>query len=194
MESRPGESAGARRTCPRTRRSRRRARHHLRQCGRSQGQRVLGHAERRLAAVRDRRRYRHSASARGCSRFVDTPGHANQLAPGKRPRVTLSPTLVLEGRRVLPGDVHPRRRQSGSGAAAGAAQHHRVRHDPAGSRRSARVSRREHFYSSFAFHEFVPGKVNLEGRMPKTTADALSRPGPQDHGRNATGATAPRPP
>ena len=26
--------------------------------------------------------------------FVLTPNHANQLAPGKRPRVTLSPTLV----------------------------------------------------------------------------------------------------
>ena len=31
----------------------------------------------------------------------------------------------------------------------------------------------EHFYSSFAFHEFVPGRVNLEGRLPKATVDAL---------------------
>src|SRR5262249_116751 len=28
--------------------------------------------------------------------FVVTTGHGNQLAPGKRPRVTLSPTLVLK--------------------------------------------------------------------------------------------------
>ena len=28
--------------------------------------------------------------------FVMTPGHANQIAPGKRPRVTLSPTLVTK--------------------------------------------------------------------------------------------------
>jgi gamma-glutamyltranspeptidase/glutathione hydrolase len=28
--------------------------------------------------------------------FVMTPGHANQLAPGKRPRVTLSPTLITK--------------------------------------------------------------------------------------------------
>ena len=28
--------------------------------------------------------------------FVLTPGHPNQLAPGKRPRVTLSPTIVLK--------------------------------------------------------------------------------------------------
>src|SRR5579863_5894088 len=34
--------------------------------------------------------------------FVTTPGHANQLAPGKRPRVTLSPTIVTkDGQLVL---------------------------------------------------------------------------------------------
>jgi gamma-glutamyltranspeptidase/glutathione hydrolase len=32
----------------------------------------------------------------------------------------------------------------------------------------------EHFYSSFASHEFTPGKVNLEGRIARTTADALT--------------------
>ncbi len=31
----------------------------------------------------------------------------------------------------------------------------------------------EHFYSSFAGHEFVPGRLNLEGRIPRSTADAL---------------------
>jgi len=32
----------------------------------------------------------------------------------------------------------------------------------------------EHFYASFAFHEFVPGKLNLEGRISRSTADRLS--------------------
>jgi gamma-glutamyltranspeptidase/glutathione hydrolase len=32
----------------------------------------------------------------------------------------------------------------------------------------------EHFYSSFAFHEFVPGKLNLEGRITRTTVERLS--------------------
>ena len=32
----------------------------------------------------------------------------------------------------------------------------------------------EHFYSSFAFHEFVPGKLNVEGRVPKATTDKLT--------------------
>ena len=35
----------------------------------------------------------------------------------------------------------------------------------------------EHFHSSFAFHEFVPGRVNLEGRFPKATVDALKAKG-----------------
>jgi gamma-glutamyltranspeptidase/glutathione hydrolase len=35
----------------------------------------------------------------------------------------------------------------------------------------------EHFYSSFAFHEFVPGKLNLEGRISKTTVEALQKLG-----------------
>ena len=32
----------------------------------------------------------------------------------------------------------------------------------------------EHFYSSFAGHEFSPGKLALEGRIAKATADKLN--------------------
>ena len=31
----------------------------------------------------------------------------------------------------------------------------------------------EHFYASFAFHEFIPGRVSLEGRISPSTAKAL---------------------
>ena len=31
----------------------------------------------------------------------------------------------------------------------------------------------EHFYTSFAGHEFNPGKLALEGRIPKETAEKL---------------------
>jgi gamma-glutamyltranspeptidase/glutathione hydrolase len=37
----------------------------------------------------------------------------------------------------------------------------------------------EHFYASFADHQFQPGKLNLEGRIPKETAAALSALGHQ---------------
>jgi gamma-glutamyltranspeptidase/glutathione hydrolase len=42
----------------------------------------------------------------------------------------------------------------------------------------------EHFYSSFANHEFVPGKLNLESRMPKAAIDGLNALG---HKVNVTG-------
>ena len=42
----------------------------------------------------------------------------------------------------------------------------------------------EHFYSSFAFHEFIPGKLNLEGRVARATAEQLTALG---HKVNITG-------
>ena len=95
MESRPGD-LGASAPATGANGSERMQRHHLRRCGRQVRQRIFGDAERRVAAVGDRRRYRHSAFDPRCESFVMTPGHANQLAPGKRPRVTLSPTLVTK--------------------------------------------------------------------------------------------------
>jgi hypothetical protein len=43
----------------------------------------------------------------------------------------------------------------------------------------------EAFYSSFAMHESVPGKLNLESRIPKATADKLGTLG---HAVTVTGA------
>jgi gamma-glutamyltranspeptidase/glutathione hydrolase len=37
----------------------------------------------------------------------------------------------------------------------------------------------EHFYSSFANHDFTPGKLNLEGRIPRATAEKLAALGHQ---------------
>jgi gamma-glutamyltranspeptidase/glutathione hydrolase len=42
----------------------------------------------------------------------------------------------------------------------------------------------EHFYSSFANHEFVAGKLNVEDRMPIATVEALRALG---HVVNVTG-------
>ena len=35
----------------------------------------------------------------------------------------------------------------------------------------------EHFYSSFANHEFVPGRLNVERRLPPAVIDALREKG-----------------
>jgi gamma-glutamyltranspeptidase/glutathione hydrolase len=104
--------------------------------------------------------------------FVLTPGHPNQLAPGKRPRVTLSPTIVLK-------DGKPFLAMSTPG---GDNQDQALLHvllniiDFGMSPQEAVEAPRfqtEHFYSSFGNHEFTPGKVNLEGRIPKSTIDKL---------------------
>jgi len=105
--------------------------------------------------------------------FVVTPGHPNTLAPGKRPRVTLSPTLVTkDGKGFLvmstPGGDNQ---------------------DQAllqvllniivfgmGPQEAAEAPRfqTEHFYSSFADHQFTPGRVNIESRMAPEIADKLT--------------------
>jgi gamma-glutamyltranspeptidase/glutathione hydrolase len=110
--------------------------------------------------------------------FVLTPGHANYLAPGKRPRVTLSPTMVLKDGKL-----------------------HLIMSTPGGDNQdqamlqvllnildfkmqvqeAAEAPRfqTEHFYSSFGFHDFVPGKVNLERRIAPATIDRMKSLGHQ---------------
>ena len=97
--------------------------------------------------------------------FVLTPGHANLLAPGKRPRVTLSPTMALkDGKTWLvmstPGGDNQDQAmlqvllnmiEFGMGPQEAA---------------EAPRFQTEHFYGSFAYHEFTPGRVMLENRIP----------------------------
>lgn len=104
--------------------------------------------------------------------FVLTPGHANLLAPGKRPRVTLSPTMVLkDGEPWLvmstPGGDNQDQAmlqvllniiEFGMGPQAAV---------------EAPRFQSEHFYGSFAYHEFSPGRVILENRLPLATVERL---------------------
>ncbi len=105
--------------------------------------------------------------------FVMTAGHANQLAPGKRPRVTLSPTLVLkDGKPVMAlstpgGDNQDQALLQVLLNVLDFGMH-------AQEASEAPRFQSEHFYSSFANHEFAPGKLNLEGRISKQAADALT--------------------
>ena len=105
--------------------------------------------------------------------FVLTPGHANQLAPGKRPRVTLSPTLVTKD-----GDFFLEMSTPGGDNQDQALLQVLLNVIEFGmSPQEAAEAPRfqtEHFFSSFAFHEFVPGNVNLEGRMGKNIAAELT--------------------
>ncbi|MEP7366442.1 MAG: gamma-glutamyltransferase family protein [Acidobacteriota bacterium] len=110
--------------------------------------------------------------------FVLTEGHANRIAPGKRPRVTLSPTLVLK-------DGQPFLIMSTPGG---------DNQDQAmlqvllnvidfnmGAQQAVEAPRfqTEHFYTSFAGHEFVPGRVNLERRLLPQAIEGLRALGHQ---------------
>jgi gamma-glutamyltranspeptidase/glutathione hydrolase len=110
--------------------------------------------------------------------FVMTAGHANLLAPGKRPRVTLSPTLVLkDGKPYLAMSTPGGDNQDQAMLQALL----NIIDFGMGSQEAVEAPRfqTEHFYSSFANHEFLPGKLNIEGRMGKTTAEALAKLGHQ---------------
>jgi gamma-glutamyltranspeptidase/glutathione hydrolase len=108
--------------------------------------------------------------------LVMTPGHPNQLAPGKRPRVTLSPTMVLkEGKPWLvmstPGGDNQDQ----------AMLQVLLNIIDFGMRPQEAVEaprfQTEHFYSSFAYHEFRPGVLYLESRIAQNVASALTEMG-----------------
>jgi gamma-glutamyltranspeptidase/glutathione hydrolase len=104
--------------------------------------------------------------------FVVTRGHANEVAPGKRPRVTLSPTIVTR-------DGQPYFAMSTPG---GDNQDQAMLQvllniiDFGMSPQEAVEAPRfqsAHFYSSFGFHEFSAGVVNIEARMGSATVERL---------------------
>ena len=105
--------------------------------------------------------------------FVMTPGHPNQLQPGKRPRVTLSPTLVTKDGKLelimsTPGGDNQDQ------ALLQVLLNILDFGMPPQEAVEAPRFQTEHFYSSFAGHEFTPGRLNLEGRISRSTSDALA--------------------
>ena|SRR5688572_6521025 len=108
--------------------------------------------------------------------FVMEPGHPNLLQPGKRPRVTLSPTMVLkDGKPWLamstPGGDN--QDQAMLQVLLNLIDFGMVPQEAV----EAPRFQTEHFYSSFAFHEFTPGRVNLERRIAPATIEKLKELG-----------------
>lgn len=104
--------------------------------------------------------------------FVVTDGHANQLAPGKRPRVTLSPTIVLKDGKPFLAMSTPGGDNQDQAMLQVLLNIIVFNMNPQEAAEAPRFQT-EHFYSSFANHEFVPGKLNIEGRMPKASIEGL---------------------
>ncbi len=105
--------------------------------------------------------------------LVTVSGHPNELQPGKRPRVTLSPTMILKDGKVFAALSTP----GGDNQDQALLQVVLNLIDfemPAQQALEAPRFQTEHFYASFAMHEFIPGKLNLEGRIPRATAERLT--------------------
>jgi len=102
-----------------------------------------------------------------------TPGHPNQLQPGKRPRVTLSPTIVLKDGKPFLALSTPGGDNQDQALLQVLLNILDFGMPPQEAVEAPRFQT-EHFYASFAFHEFVPGKLNLESRIPKSTVDRMN--------------------
>ncbi|HUJ49837.1 MAG TPA: gamma-glutamyltransferase family protein [Bryobacteraceae bacterium] len=108
--------------------------------------------------------------------FVTTAGHPNVLQPGKRPRVTLSPTLVTKDGKLELIMSTPGGDNQDQALLQVLLNILDFGMTPQEAVEAPRFQT-EHFYSSFAGHEFTPGRLSLEGRISRATADALSARG-----------------
>jgi gamma-glutamyltranspeptidase/glutathione hydrolase len=108
--------------------------------------------------------------------LLTKPGHPNALAPGKRPRVTLSPTIVLKDGKPYLALSTPGGDNQDQALLQTLLNIIDFGMTPQEAVEAPRFQT-EHFYSSFAFHEFVPAKLNVEGRVAKATTDKLAAMG-----------------
>jgi len=108
--------------------------------------------------------------------FVLAPGHPNQLGPGKRPRVTLSPTIVLRDGKPFLSLSTPGGDNQDQALLQVLLNIIEFEMAPQEAVEAPRFQT-EHFFSSFGNHEFSPGRLSLEARIPKATADKLAELG-----------------
>ena len=108
--------------------------------------------------------------------FVLTPGHANQIGPGKRPRVTLSPMIVSKDGRLYITMSTPGGDNQDQALLQVLLNILEFNMTPQQAVEAPRFQS-EHFYASFGFHQFTPGRVALEGRIPVSTAKKMESMG-----------------
>ena len=108
--------------------------------------------------------------------LVNTPGHANALAGGRRPRVTLSPTMVLKDGQPFLALSTPGGDNQDQALLQVLLNIIDFGMTPQAAVEAVRFQT-EHFYATFANHEFIAGKVNVENRLPPDTIAALTKLG-----------------
>lgn len=114
-------------------------------------------------------------SSRGCQSRL-TPGHPSEVKPGKRPRLTPSPALALrDGRPFMAfgtpgGDVQS---QSMLQVFLNVTEFGMAAQQAVEAPRVYSAS----FPNSFAPHEYLPGRLAIDGHMPVAVAEALNQLG-----------------
>ncbi|NOT59589.1 MAG: gamma-glutamyltranspeptidase, partial [Acidobacteria bacterium] len=103
-------------------------------------------------------------------------GHPNELQPGKRPRVTLSPTLVLKDGQPFAAMSTPGGDNQDQAMLQVLLNILEFGMNPQEAVEAARFET-QHFVASFDDHKFNPGTLTLEKRFGEATAEALKKRG-----------------
>ena len=144
----------------------------------STGPATWSRRRRRAAGCNPRRSSRSSASASARARRCSGSTRAipAALAPGKRPRTTLSPTMALRDGEPYLAWGTPGGDQQDQWITQFFLRHVHARHEPAGGDRRAGLAHRA-FPVSFWPRTARPGVLVVEGRVPEATIDELRRRG-----------------
>jgi len=121
--------------------------------------------------------------------FLLTPNHPNELKPGKRPRITLSPTLVMKDGRAYAALSTPGGDNQDQALVQVLLNVIEFGMNPQEAVEAARFDS-EHFVSSFADHKFNPGVLGVEKRFGAAVIDALKSRGHKVEVKNDFAPTA----
>ncbi|HEX5876345.1 MAG TPA: gamma-glutamyltransferase family protein [Pyrinomonadaceae bacterium] len=104
------------------------------------------------------------------------PNHPNVVAPGKRPRITLTPTLVLKGGEPFMVLSTPGGDNQDQALLQVLLNVIEFGMNPQEAVEAPRFDT-QHYVSSFDDHEFLPGSLNVESRVSLKTVQELSNKG-----------------
>jgi gamma-glutamyltranspeptidase/glutathione hydrolase len=108
--------------------------------------------------------------------FLLTPGHPNELQPGKRPRITLTPTVVLKDGEPFAALSTPGGDNQEQALLQVLLNVVEFGMNPQEAVEAARFETL-HFVSSFDDHRFNPGALQVEGRVAQPAVEDLKRRG-----------------
>ncbi len=114
-------------------------------------------------------------SPRGSQFWIDR-AHPNVLAPGKRPRLTLNPAMILKDGRLLGPLACPGTDMQAQAMVQAFLNIVEFGMTPQQAVEQPRFGTHS-FPGSYWPHSYHPGLLNLEGRFPKDVADLLSKRG-----------------